>query len=166
MEYLFNILYASSKALEGAEVKEQLSQAYLSGRRFIEHIANFLYPPKDSLHRGLDGKERSVKQDKYTNRIATYLEDTLAKVNALDTASLEKHGKKTYELYEVFCRGVHKPFADEEGFEDEMLRCQQAISDLGKWISDIIGIDPASIRRPYLAYQKEILKLFAHKESL
>ncbi len=163
--YLFNILYASSRALEGAEVKEQLSQAYLSGRRFIEHIANFLYPPKDCPHKGIDGEEHSVKQDNYINRIAAYLENTLGKVNALDQVSLKKYGKKTSTLYKEFCRGLHKPFADEEGFEDELLRCQQAISDLGNWISKIIGIDPASIRRPYLAYEEEILKLFTNKEA-
>lgn len=163
--YLFNILYASCRALEDAEVKEQLSQAYLSGRRFIEHVANFLYPPQDAPHKCLDGKERLVKQDNYTNRIAAYLENTLTKIESFDEALLEKHGKKTSDLYEIFCRGVHKPFSDEEEFNEEMFRCRQAISDLGKWISDIIEIDPASIRRPYLAYQKEILKLFARKEA-
>lgn len=157
--YLFNILYSCCITLRIAEVKEQLSQSHLSGRRFVEHLADFLFPPRETPFSCQDGNERDVGSDKYINRLGAYIEETMLAKGTFDAKDLERHGKRIDKIYKSFCRGVHKPFSDEKGFSEELTKTNDAVSELGVWIFDVIEIDPSAVRRPYLAYTNNMVDL-------
>lgn len=157
--YLFTVLYAAAMAFDRATVLEELSQSYLSGRRFMEQLANFLFPPKDTPYIGKDGVSRAIKADDYKNRLCAYLQETLSKTEPFPQKSFEELGKEMADLYEAFHRGVHKPFQDEQTFSEEKQKCAHIYSRLGSWMSKLIEIDPASVRRPYLAYGAEFKKI-------
>ncbi len=154
--YLFNIFYAATQTFQRAEIKEQLSQSYLSGRRFIEHLTNFLYPPKKEKRQCWDGKYRDIKEGNYVNRISAYVEETLDLVDNRNPKILDKYGKNTHSLYEDFCKGIHKPYNNENNYKEELVFCSNALSSLGRWLSDLIALNPSSFCRPYLAYNDEI----------
>lgn len=158
--YLFNILYSASKTLAYAEIKEDLSQSHLSLRRFIEHLSNFLQPPMSEGFKTNEGKDLKMDNGSFINRLCVYLEKTLNNNNNYDFSTIEKFGKNIHQLYEEACRGVHKPFANESDFDKEFERCKVCFSNIGKWLFELIEVDPESIRRPYLAYNEEIIKLF------
>lgn len=154
--YLFNILYAAARAYSRAEVMEELSQSYLSGRRFIEQLSNTLFPPQDEPYKAKDGLERKVGQDKHINRLAAYIE-TAAVDHHNAEEIIKKLGSEANRLYEVFCRGVHKPHSRDKEFLAERERAKQAFSDLGAWLIQLIEINPQTIRRPYAAYNEDII---------
>jgi hypothetical protein len=49
---LFDVLASASRTLDRAETREDLAQAALSGRRLLEQIADYLYPPAKEKRKG------------------------------------------------------------------------------------------------------------------
>src|SRR5579871_1680291 len=69
---LFDVLASASRTLDHAETREDLAQASLSGRRLLESMADYLYPPRKEKREG-----RSVDAANHKNRLAEYVEDAL-----------------------------------------------------------------------------------------
>lgn len=51
----------ATRTLEYAETEEELTQAALSGRRFIEQLANYLFPAQNEKWRSRNVVMQSIK---------------------------------------------------------------------------------------------------------
>ncbi|MFG1917081.1 hypothetical protein [Micromonospora sp. NPDC048898] len=108
---LIQALHAAFEALDQHDSIEQRSHVALSSRRFLERLANVLYPPT-----GNATGERKLGKAQYRNRLWKYAEERLevderAKV-AL--ASLQHVGSRIDALDKAANKGVHD---DVETFE-------------------------------------------------
>lgn len=137
---LFDVLSAAARTLDRAETEEDFAQAALSGRRFLEQFADYLFPAQDKPFRG-----RQVGKTQYKNRIWAYITIECEKTNS---NSITEIGKETDRLVNLFNAGLHAIPSKE--------KVQKAFCDLVKWIADIIQINPSSVRKPYLAYENEL----------
>lgn len=142
---IFDVFAAASKTFARSETAEDLAQASLSGRRVLEQLADYLFPPSDILLNG-----RKVGKAEYRNRIWAYIVEALNSEENDDKSVLEKLGKEADDLVELFNSGLHS--------EPTKLKVQSAFKRLVFWIQDLILISPESARRPYLAYENELKK--------
>lgn len=149
--YLFDILFAAVDTFARAETAEQLAQASLSGRRFLKHFADSLYPPSEEKFVGRKGK-RGVGKTHYKNRLWAFIESTMDRIGRFDEQIFFAMGRETDRLCELFNSGLHHSPTKE--------KVAKALLDLVTWASDLIEIDPSSVRRPYGAYEEEIRKFF------
>lgn len=144
---LFDALAAVVRALQRAETPEDIAQAAFSGRRFLEALADCLFPPSDEV-RGT----HALTTPKHRNRIWAYLEDTLNSVGGASPAgTLADLGKRTDTLFDLFNAGLHA--------SPTRSKVEGAIRDLVTWLRDVIGVSPEAARRPYLAYSENVMKM-------
>lgn len=61
-------------------------------------------------------------------------------------------GKEADRLCDLFNSGLHH--------SPTKNKVATALVDLVTWVSDLVEIDPASVRRPYGAYEEEMRKFF------
>lgn len=141
---LFDIFAAATKALQTADTKEEVAQAALSGRRFLESFANYIFPPQNESFNG-----RDVGKSNYKNRLWAYVEKTLKELRSFEEERLELFGARIDSLVKVFCSGLHSEIS-KENLETEF-------ANLVILISDMIALKPSNMVKPYLAYRDEIL---------
>jgi hypothetical protein len=147
--YLFDILFAAVDTLIRAETAEQLAQASLSGRRFLEHFADAIFPPREQEFVGRKGA-RAVGKNNYRNRLWAFIENTMDGVGQFNEQRFLSLGKETDRLYELFNSGLHHSVTRD--------KVSSALLDLVAWTSELIEIDPAAMRSPYGAYEEELRK--------
>lgn len=135
---LFDIFAAAAKALNRAETEEDLAQASLSGRRILEKLADYLYPPSNIKY-----KNRKVGNSEYKNRLWAYVETTVEK-ESIDQGIISTLGKEVDRLIELFNKGLHANPTKE--------KVEESFKDLMYWIKYVVDLSPESIRKPYLAY--------------
>ncbi len=144
---LFDAFASAARTLERAETAEDFAQAALSGRRLLEQTADYLFPPRDSLLNG-----RKVGQREYKNRLWAYIKQNGMKSNCEDSDTLDRIGKETDRLVDLFNAGLH---ADPTREKVESAFCSLVI-----WLSDVIDLNHEAARKPYLAYEKEVMSLY------
>lgn len=144
---LFDAFASAARALERAETEEDLAQAALSGRRVLEKIADYLFPPQDETWKG-----RKVGISQYRNRLWAYIDQTATEVGLNDPTILSSLGKEADRLVELFNAGLHSDPTRE--------KVEEAFRDLALWLGRVIGLSPSHARRPYLAYEAELQKVF------
>jgi len=140
---LFDVLAAAARALRSAETEEDLAQAALSGRRLLEKLADYLYPPRDTLVKG-----KKVGKAEYRNRLWAYVEQTILEIGLLDDGRKIKLGKEADRLVELFNGGLHAGATRQ--------KVEGGFRDLVVWLADLIELSPAHTRKPYLAYLAEM----------
>lgn len=96
---LLEVLHAALDALERDAGKEFLAQAALSCRRFLERLANVVYPPRAPIG------DRKLGKEQYVNRLWMYLEDKL-ETDGSETAKKEIGARVDY-LARVANKGLH-----------------------------------------------------------
>lgn len=147
---LFNTLGASVRALNRAKNDEDLAQAGLSGRRYMEQLADMLFPAQKSLRNG-----RKVTQAEYKNRLWAFIEE-----------SIPTDPKKISELGNEVDRLVCEVNAALHGMPDTE-RVFQAFGDMSKISIKLLTLQPERTRNPYYAYEANILDFLkdvvAHK---
>lgn len=144
---LFDVLAAAMRTLARAETEEDLAQSSLSGRRVLEKIADYLYPPTDEKFKG-----RKVGKAEYRNRLWAYIETTLDEKGLSIEELLLPLGKEADRLVELFNSGLHASPTQE--------KLEEAFRSLMIWISRVIDLSPQKVRKPYLAYEEYVLKFF------
>jgi len=149
---LFDILAAATRTLERSETSEDLAQVALSGRRFLELLADTLYPPSTESIEGHD-----LGKNKYKNRLWVYIKATLLDKNIVDDILLNSIGERGDVLFELFNSGLHRQPVKE--------KVERSLSDLAHWTLEIILISPEHTRRPYAAYHEEISSFIERVES-
>jgi hypothetical protein len=140
---LFNVLGAAVAALERAQTEEDTAQAAISCRRYLERLADTLFPPRTSDHNG-----RSVGKEQYKNRIWAFISDNTMG-DAERTTAL---GREVDRLVGEFNAGLHS-YRDKQ----QMLR---GLADAATLTSALLALNPTEVRKPYYAHQKRIIELF------
>jgi hypothetical protein len=139
---LFDAFAAAARTLARAETEEDYAQAALSGRRVLERIADYLFPPREELWNG-----RMVGSNQYKNRLWAYIEKAVGVSDS--TGKLNRLGKEADKLVALFNSGLHA--------EPTKEKVEGAFSTLGLWLSEVIELSPESARQPYLAYDEQLL---------
>ena len=139
---LFDAFASAARTLARAETEEDYAQAALSGRRLLERIADYLFPPRDEKWNG-----RKVGRAEYKNRLWAYIEQTIAASGKVDS-SLTILGSEADRLVDLFNAGLHA--------SPTKTKVEAAFVSLATWLSDVIALSPASVRRPYLAYDDSL----------
>ena len=143
---LFNALGAATDALGRARTQEHVAQVALSGRRYLEQLADVLFPAQDKEHNG-----RKVGKAEYKNRIWAFIAD-----NATSDDTLDNLGRATDKLTEEFNACLH-----EEQPQDRVLR---ALVNAAELTAALLALNPAETRKPYFAFRKTMLKFFKKRD--
>jgi hypothetical protein len=138
---LFTVLGAAVVALERAENAEDVAQAALSGRRYLEKLADVLFPARDGKLNG-----RRVGKSEYRNRIWAYISENLRAY----PERVEVLGKEVDRLVEEFNAGLH---GDREG-----PRILKALANAGELTAALLALSSSKSRQPYYAFQKRIVE--------
>lgn len=102
---LQSTLYAAFKAFYSVQTAEEISHVAISCRRFIEGLANTLYPAKEE-----QVNERGVKQDAYRNRLWAYIEerlDTSKESKNLVKTGVQDLGSRINKIDKLAQKGLH-----------------------------------------------------------
>lgn len=134
-------LAAAFNALGRARNEEDIAQAAISGRRFLEQLADALFPARSELVAG-----RDVSAPRYRNRIWAFL----AQHATQDV--VQQLGKELDRLDGEFNAGLHSK-RDRE-------RLEGYFADLAIILRDLLMLDPSAARKPYYAHQAKIMQFF------
>jgi hypothetical protein len=139
---LFNSLGAAVEALERAENEEGIAQAAISGRRYIERLADALFPAQAS-----DCNGRKVGKNEYKNRIWAYIEAN----SAGDHRRMAALGKEVDRLIDEFNAALHG--------DREKTRVLSALTGVATLTAGLLALNPTETRKPYFAHQKRMIEL-------
>lgn len=96
-------ILAALQRVDQARDAEEVAQACLSFRRFMETLADVLLPPRPAVK-----GERDLGPDKYKNRLAEYAKEALARDAATQVVhSLDRLGDRLNHLLNVANQGTH-----------------------------------------------------------
>jgi hypothetical protein len=96
-------ILAALQRVEQARDSEEVAQACLSFRRFMEALADVLLPPRPAAK-----GQRDLGRDKYKNRLAMYAEESLEREAATQVVhSLDQLGARLSHLLNVANQGAH-----------------------------------------------------------
>lgn len=134
-------LTAAHNALQRARNEEDVAQAAVSGRRFLEQLADALYPAKDQAVAG-----RDMSAPRYRNRIWAFL----AEHATPDVA--QQLGREVDRLDREFNAGLHS--------QRDRQRLEACLADLALVLWAILMVNPEAARKPYYAHQAKIMQFF------
>jgi hypothetical protein len=143
---LFNALGAAMDALEHARTEEHVAQVAVSGRRYLEQLADVLFPAQDNEHNG-----RKVGKAEYRNRIWAFIADNAAS----DGTLLCNLGRATDHLTEEFNACLHG--------EQPQDRVRRALVNAAELTAALLALIPAGTRQPYFAFRKTLLQFFKRR---
>lgn len=132
---LFNALGAAAERLAAAENEEDVAQVAISGRRYLEQLADALFPATDSPR----GK-RKLNQAAFRNRLWAFAEDHLTD----QPGHLTEVGKEIDRVVEELNTGVHSNRPKE--------RMAASIGDAAVLTATLFALAPDTIKNGYLAH--------------
>lgn len=144
---LFNALGAAVARLMEAETEEEVAQAALSGRRYMEQLADVLFPPQRAKRNG-----RSVGKEAYRNRLWAFVEDNCP----TDPPRRDSFGKEIDRLALELNGGLHG--------EKPQERTLTAFADVAELTANLLALNPEETRKPYYAFNGRIVEFL--KESI
>lgn len=99
---------AAEEALDSGS-PEDLAHALTSCRRMIKALADALYPPTDKVLLGEDGRERTMSDDAYRNRLLQFASERLggSTHHGVVKEALRSLGGRLQRLNELSSKGVH-----------------------------------------------------------
>lgn len=143
---LFNTLGAAVRALSRAQNEEDIAHVGISGRRYVEQLANVLFPPRAELHNG-----RNVTKEKFRNRIWAFIDQAASPLIENREEEIRRRGLEVDRIIDEVNSILH-------GTPDKA-RALRILFDLAKLSIDLLQLDPVAARRPYDAYNDNLLKL-------
>lgn len=151
---LFDVLGAAVRALSRARTEEDFAHVGISGRRYVEQLADALFPARSKPYIG-----RDVSAPKFRNRIWAFITDAVPKGAANRDAVVSTWGKEVDRLIAATNSLVH-------GAPNRQATAA-IFRDLAKLTGALLQLDPTKGRRPYLAFEKRILEdLRSHFEDI
>ncbi len=140
---LFDVLGAAVRTLVRARNDEDVAQVGLSARRYLEQLADTLFPAQKESRNG-----REMTQKAYKNRIWAYIEDSISASSPTRDAEVKALGMEVDRLVSEANATLHgKP--DKEG----LIR---AFGDLAQLTVALLQLNPESARKPYLPFNENI----------
>lgn len=146
---LFDALGAAVERILSAETGEDVAQAALSGRRYMEQLADVLFPAREAKRNG-----RSLGKAAYRNRLWAFAEDNCAGVSV----RRDELGKEIDRLVEELNGGLHGDKPKE--------RILKAFADAAQLTAKLLALNPEEARKPYYAFNERILEFFRESLSL
>ncbi len=144
---LIESLVSAAKVSNKAETVEDFAQAALSGRRFLEKFADYLYPPKKEL---IDGHD--VGKDKHKNRLYAYSKEALTSNANSKEAQLKNIDEEIKKLFELVNSGLHSITTKD--------KIEALYKDILFFVIKLAEINPNMIRNSYSAYEEEMNNFF------
>jgi hypothetical protein len=145
---LFNTLGAAVRALKRIQNEEDIAQVGLSGRRYLEQLADVLFQPRDEMFNG-----RKVTKEKYKNRLWAFIEESFSEECDKDIR-IEEIGKEVDRLIEIFNAVLHS--------DADIKKIKKAFGDLTILSIELLTLQPVYKNDPYFAYELNI-KNFLHE---
>ncbi len=146
---LFNALGAAIERLMAAEIEEDVAQAALSGRRYMEQLADALFPPSDTKRGG-----RSVGKSAYRNRLWAFVEDNVGG----NTDRQNNLGAEIDRLVDELNGGLHG--------DRPKQRIMRAFADAAQLTAELLALNPDTTRKPYYAFRSSIEAFFQESVAL
>lgn len=140
---LFDVLGSAVNTLSHATNTEDLAQVGLSGRRYIEQLADVLFPSRDTPVNG-----REVTQNKFKNRLWAFIESYAPGEGTSKVAMIQQLGKEVDRLVDEANAAVHGGPSRE--------KVLATLGDLAKLTVALLQLDPEVVRKPYFAFQRRI----------
>lgn len=144
---LFHSLGAAVRVAKHIQNEEDAAQIALSGRRYLEQLADVLFAPSDEKYNG-----RNVRKADYKNRIWAFIE-TSVKQNNGEQIMIAKLGKEIDRLIDLFNSAIHG-----EQSQDVMIR---GFADLAKISLILVTLQPLYAKNPYYAYEKKLTEFMS-----
>lgn len=135
---LFNSLAAGFRVLDEAASDEQVAQTSLSGRRYLEQLADTVFPPTDKKIAG-----RSLDKAAYKNRIGAFLSNNCKKTE------LQFLGTTLNKLVSELNSGIHGSRNKSDLLE--------TFTKLAEFTYALLSLNPEQSRKPYFAYQTNMI---------
>lgn len=154
---LMSRLHAAIKAFEHHDTAEQLAHVSLSCRRYIEKLADTLYPPRKERING-----RDLGLDKYRNRLWAYISDRLdsGTAAAVCLANFKDLGERIDALSRAANKGLHDAITASD--VNRLLMTLLVVSH------DLLTLETPGQRVSYEPYRENIaaiLKLMLETDS-
>lgn len=102
-------MFAAAESALDDGTPERLAHALTSCRRVMKALADALYPATGEVIKGADGKERTMDDDSYRNRLLQFAIDALGKTThgGLVRETLQSLGNRLERLVALSSKGVH-----------------------------------------------------------
>lgn len=140
---LVESLHAALKSLDTASTSEELAQAALSCRRFLERFADRVFPATDEKRNG-----RELGPAQWKNRLWAFVEDALGESNAGGIgADLQDIGARIDSLVDAANAGVHRS-------EVEGVATTRLVIGLVSLVFDLCLISPPPHKPPEAGYER------------
>lgn len=141
---LFNALGSAVRALSTAQTEEDYAHVGISGRRYVEQLADALFPASSVPFNG-----RDVSSPKFKNRLWAFIDKSLPAASTTRTNDLRSLGKEVDRLIDVVNALLHG--------QPERQSALLAFSDLAKLTIALLQLDPTATRQPYRAFEQSIV---------
>lgn len=132
---LFNALGAAAERLRDADTEEEIAQVALSGRRYLEQLADTLFPAIKAKR----GK-RVLDQAAYRNRLWAFIEDRTVG----DKTTLLTLGREVDRVVSEMNAGLHA--------DRPKAQIAKALVDASTLTANLFALNPEPVRDGYLAY--------------
>ena len=142
---LFNTLGAAVRALATAKTEEDYAHVGISGRRYIEQLADALFPPSQNPFNG-----RDVSASKFKNRIWAFIDSALPPSSPTRSQDLLTLGGEVDRLIDAVNSLLH-------GLPEKSAAIE-AFADLSRLTITLLQIDPTAVRQPYRAFEQKIIE--------
>ena len=143
---LFNALGSAVRVLAAAQTDEDYAHVGISGRRYVEQLANALFPASTVPFNG-----RDVSAAKFKNRLWAFIDKSLPASRPDRCNELSSLGREVDRLIDAVNALLH-------GQPDRQLALH-AFADLAKLTIALVQLDPAATRQPYRAFEQKIFDL-------
>jgi len=145
---LQEILYASFKTFYSVQTPEEIAQVALSCRRFLENLADVLYPPRSEKV-----NNRIVDAARYRNRLWRYIEERLdvsEQIKDLVRVGLHDLGSRIDKIDDLANKGLHA--------EISLLDVDRLLIALVTVTYDLFSLAPPPTELPIEPHLPEITK--------
>lgn len=145
---LVEALHAALYSLQTARTSEQLAQSALSCRRFLERLADRLFPTSEEERNG-----RKLGPAQWKNRLWAFAEDAIGSSAASDIDSrLADIGARIDAVARSADSGVHRP-------EMDQVRATRLITALVSLSYDLALLTPPPTELPGDAYEPSVRRM-------
>lgn len=141
---LFNAIGAAIRAMKNYKNEEDIAHIALSGRRYLEQLADVLFEPREELY-----NDRKVGKSQYRNRIWAYIEDSIRDKRD-SPENITKLGKEVDRLIDLFNEAIHG--------DRSAQHVMKGFIDLALLTAALLSLQPIYKKDPYYAYQKNIFE--------
>lgn len=141
---LFNALGAAVDSITNAQHSEHIAQAALAGRRYMEQLADALFPARPDKYHG-----RDVGQAQYRNRLWAFVADNLPRGDP----QVQAMGREIDRLVEELNGGLH---GDQP--KDRILT---SLADAAKITMSLMILNPTAARQLYKPFIAGFNRFFA-----